>query len=365
MLSDALRMLWCPKCHGDLACHGLEIIDGRTKEGELVCAECDARFPVRNYIPRFVDDRSYASSFGKQWNAFAKAQIDRSENGESALRFDSEIGWDREQLRGRTIIEIGCGAGRFVDVLAKRGPSLVIGVDVTDAVDAAARNVSHDNVQFVQADVFESPVRDGSMDFAFSIGVLHHTPDPRSAFNNMSDMVRTDGKLGVSLYEISLYHRPNRNSLKVLTIDLLWALNLWRCELFRTMTTRVPHGVMIAYCKTVIPVLHVLNKIPVLRLARYAFPSTCYRHLPVVWSMVDTMDTYSTKIVHQYRAKEVFQWFRSLGLREITIMNSRAGWVSVIAEKGSPEDRARRQANQRQPLGPGLKGFLGSESLAS
>ena len=58
--------------------------------------------------------------------------------------------------------------------------------------------------------------------------------------------------------------------------------------------------------------------------------------------MVDTMDTYSTKIVHQYRAKDVFQWFRKMGLREIVLMNSIAGWVSIVAEKGGPEECAQR-----------------------
>jgi uncharacterized protein YbaR (Trm112 family)/ubiquinone/menaquinone biosynthesis C-methylase UbiE len=355
MLTGILPLFWCPACHGDLECHATESRGNRTCEGELRCTACNATFPIRNSIPRFVENPSYASSFGRQWNAFARSQIDGPAYGESALRFDSEIGWDADMLEGKTIVEIGSGAGRFVDVLAKRGPRMVIGLDITDAVDAAARNVTYDNVQFVQADVFESPIRGGMVDFAYSIGVLHHTPDPRGAFDRMVEMVRIDGNVGLSLYEISLHNRPNRNSFKVVTNELVWALNLWRCELFRTVTTRVPHGVMIAYCKTVIPILHVLNKIPVLRLARYGLPSTCYRDLPVIWSMVDTMDTYSTKIVHQYRAKDVFQWFRSTGLREITLMNSRPGWVSIVAMKGSDEDRARRQANQRQPLGPGLK----------
>jgi SAM-dependent methyltransferase len=365
MRSGILPLFWCPRCHGDLECHATESAGERVREGELRCTGCDAAFPIRNSIPRFVDNQSYASSFGKQWNAFAKAQIDGEAYGESAVRFDSEIGWDEAMLEGSTIVEVGSGAGRFVDVLAKRRPRLVIGMDITDAVDAAARNVTYDNVQFVQGDAFASPIRDGVMDFAYSIGVLHHTPDPRAAFDRMVDMVRSDGYVGVSLYEISLYRRPNRNSFRVMTMELLWALNLWRCELFRTVTTRVPHGVMIAYCKTVIPVLHVLNKIPVLRLARYGLPSTCYPNLPVVWSMVDTMDTYSTRIVHQYRAKDVFQWFRALGLREITLMNSRPGWVSIVAEKGPPEDRARRQASQRQPLGPGLTGYLDPEPAGS
>ena len=155
----------------------------------------------------------------------------------------------------------------------------------------------------------------------------------------MVDLVVDEGKIGLSLYEISLYSRPNRNSLKVSTMELLWSLNLWRVEFLGLFTTKVPDEWMIVYCKTVVPLLHYLNKIPILGLIRYLLPSTCYRKLPVIWSMVDTMDTYSTKIVHQYRAKDIFQWFLRLGLSKILLLNGRAGWVSITANKGTLKSR--------------------------
>ena len=169
----------------------------------------------------------------------------------------------------------------------------------------------------------------------------------------MIDSVKDYGQVGLSLYEISLYSRPNRNSLKVSTVDLFWSLNLWRVEFFRTFTTRLPDKVMIAYCKMFIPILHYINKIPVVGLIRYLFPSTCYRKLPVYWSMLDTMDTYSTKIVHQYRAKDIFQWFLKLGLNKIILMNGRAGWVSLIANKGNAESRTINKLILDRPPGIG------------
>ncbi|MBM3782350.1 MAG: hypothetical protein FJW29_11885 [Acidobacteria bacterium] len=72
------------------------------------------------------------------------------------------------------------------------------------------------------------------------------------------------------------------------------------------------------------------------------------------------MDSYSTAIVHQYRAKDIFQWFRLLGLREIIVMNSRAGWVSIVAEKGSSNERATRISDQKQIKGPTIGGMNGA-----
>jgi len=340
MKKEYLSFLCCPDCASDLE---LEIHKSKAhnvKEGILACQNCKNSFQIRNSIPRFVENQSYAESFGSQWNAFAKAQLDDEHTSESTIRFDSEIGWKDSELAGKSIIEIGSGAGRFIEVVSSKGAKLALGVDMTSAVDAAQNNLGdRENVFFIQADAFKLPIKKSYFNFAYSIGVLHHTPDPQLAFDCMVDCVQNDGVIGLSLYEISLYSRPNKNSLSIVTMELLWALNMWRCEFFRIFTTRIPDNLMIAYCKTFIPVLHYLNKIPILGLIRYLFPSTCYRNLPVEWSMVDTMDTYSTKIVHQYRAKDVFQWFLKLGLKDMILMNGRAGWVSIVANKGNEISR--------------------------
>jgi SAM-dependent methyltransferase len=360
MKPEYLEFLCCPECQGelDLTSKNGSIEPGdRIETGAVGCKACDLSFEIRNFIPRFVDHNSYASSFGPQWNAFATSQLDNEKNQESTLRFNSEIGWTPEQLNGKTIVEFGSGAGRFIDVASVAG--LAVGIDITDAVDASQKNLGdRDNVFFIQADIFKPPVRRKYFDFAYSIGVIHHTPEPQAAFNTMVDCVKDDGHVAISLYDISLYRRPNRNNLKVASLELLWSLNAWRCELFRQVTTRVPHGMMIAYCKTVIPVLHFLNKIPVIGLVRYLVPSTCYSHLPAINSMVDTMDTYSTRIVHQYRSKDVFQWFLHRGLKNIVVMNSRAGWVSVNANLGDDESRTANTRVLRQPDKPGTTTFV-------
>jgi uncharacterized protein YbaR (Trm112 family)/ubiquinone/menaquinone biosynthesis C-methylase UbiE len=336
MKEEYLSFLCCPVCNSDLLLESKITHDSNIEEGVLICKNCKINYPIKNFIPRFVNQQGYAESFGSQWNAFAKTQLDDEHTKESTLRFNSEIGWKASELTGKTVIEIGSGAGRFVEVVSSRGAKLAVGIDMTSAVDAAQDNLGNrENVFFIQADAFHLPIKKSYFNFAYSIGVLHHTPDPQLAFESMVDTVEDEGKIGLSLYEISLYSRPNRNSLKVVSMDLLWALNMWRCELFRLFTTRVPHVMMIAYCKTIIPILHHLNKVPVIGLIRYLFPSTCYRNLPVAWSMLDTMDTYSTEIVHQYRAKDIFQWFLKIGLTDMILMNGRAGWVSLIANKGN------------------------------
>ena len=58
----------------------------RIKEGEIDCQECNASYPIWNYIPRFSVSTPYADSFGPQWKTFAKSQIDTPKNCESQIR---------------------------------------------------------------------------------------------------------------------------------------------------------------------------------------------------------------------------------------------------------------------------------------
>jgi SAM-dependent methyltransferase len=232
-----------------------------------------------------------------------------------------------------------------------------VGLDATDAVDAAQENLAgRNNVLFVQGDIFSHPFREASFDCGYSVGVLHHTPDPEDGFRKLSSSIKPNGKIAVSLYDVSNYSRPNRNSLKNSTMELLYTLNEWRCELFRVVTSRLPGRLFLKYCRVVVPLLHFINKIPVIRYIRYLFPSTCYSHLPVIWSMVDTHDTYATKIVHKYRGRDVFQWFLHEGMSEIILRNSRAGWVSVTAIVSDRETKERRRLHIVRPGEPGEPG---------
>jgi len=255
---------------------------------------------------------------------------------ESLKRWEQEIGWDDLSLTNKTIIEYGCGSGRFLDIASSYNPELAVGIDISDAVDAAYLNLGNrNNILIVQADIFNPPFRKNTFDFAYSIGVLHHTPEPERAFHTMTSLVSCNGSVGLSLYEISLFDRPSYNSVKQSMIELLWSINMLRVEFFRIFTTRVPSYVMICYCKYIIPPLHYLNKIPILRYFRYLLPSTCYPNLPVEWSMLDTHDTYATKIVHMYRHKDIFQWFKRARLVDIDISNSIPGWVSLTGRRPS------------------------------
>ena len=145
MRRELLRWLVCPACHGTLFSDpepgpGEDVVSGRLK-----CQACDAHFPIHNGIPRFLGAENYASSFGLQWNRFRREQLD-SLNGFtlSRDRFVSETTFTPERLNGLTVLDVGCGAGRFLDIAGSLGAA-VVGVDITTAVDAAPENLTDES----------------------------------------------------------------------------------------------------------------------------------------------------------------------------------------------------------------------------
>lgn len=76
----------------DAAIFAGELRDKKT--GEIV--------PIRDYIPRFVDQDNYAGNFGLQWNTFRTTQLD-SQTGlnHSKKRLLADTGWNLEDLKGK------------------------------------------------------------------------------------------------------------------------------------------------------------------------------------------------------------------------------------------------------------------------
>jgi uncharacterized protein YbaR (Trm112 family) len=207
MKPEYLDFLCCPKCRNKLRIEKKNKLE-KIESGSIICSNSTCRkiYPIINFIPRFVEDGKYAKSFGQQWNTFARTQLDNSAYQETKKRWNSEIGWSKADLKNMRVIEFGCGAGRFVDIVSKNGAKLIVGVDITDAVDAAQNNLGRkNNVFFVQADFFNSPFINCFFDRGYSIGVLHHTPDPETAFSCLVNLLNKNAKVGISVYEISLY----------------------------------------------------------------------------------------------------------------------------------------------------------------
>jgi SAM-dependent methyltransferase len=227
-----LDLLMCPWCEGAFS---VERFDGSAAsddvaEGLLRC-DCGRSFPIVNSIPRILEDayklfpdfvnrhrdrlpplpdvpvlrtrdaeaiRRTRESFGYQWTQFAAMAIDFREN---FLNYIAPL--DPAFFDGKVGLDMGCGFGRHIYNAAKFGAEM-IGVDLSEAIESTRANTKGlPNVHLVQADVYHLPIRPGVLDFAYSIGVLHHLPDPEEGFRRLIPLVKPGGSVFVWVYSKS------------------------------------------------------------------------------------------------------------------------------------------------------------------
>lgn len=170
-------------------------------EGHLVSESSGKRYPIIDRIPRFCPPESYAENFGDQWNVFSKTQLDSElQNGMSATRLWTGTEWDPKDLKGKSLLEIGCGAGRFTGSFLDAGAE-VWSVDLSRAVEACHKNHGdHKKLHVSQASVFELPFSCASFDYVFMFGVMQHTPSPVDALKVALSMACSGGKVAVDVY---------------------------------------------------------------------------------------------------------------------------------------------------------------------
>jgi uncharacterized protein YbaR (Trm112 family) len=181
MKQALLRYLRCPSCHGAISISNATSDDGQEiLEGELSCDSCGARFPIVRGVPRFAnlsqietDKAATAANFGWSWQHFSHHDERYTEQF---------LGWigpvQPDFFEGKLVLEGGCGKGRHTQLAARWGARDVIGIDLSDAVETAFAATRHlANVHIVQADIYHLPLA-RVFDYAFSVGVLHHLPDP-------------------------------------------------------------------------------------------------------------------------------------------------------------------------------------------
>jgi SAM-dependent methyltransferase len=317
MKLELLEILRCPKSNQLLSFVQKENTTQDLDSGFLVSQDNNYKYSVESGIPRFVLENNYADSFGMQWNLYAKTQLD-SHTGLniSANRFWKATGWSPNELKNKWVLDVGCGSGRFAEIALNAGAK-VVALDYSSAVDACKKNfLNHPNLYVVQGDIYELPFDLDTFSFVYSLGVLQHTPDPKSAFMALPLVLKKEGKICVDYYE---------KSLKSMLLPKYW---------LRPITKRIPNQKLFSFLKKTTPFLLycsvLISKLPlfgntlkrVVPVANYhgILPLNTQQHLE--WSLLDTFDWLSPEHDHPQTSVTIRQWMNDANIRDIEILKA-------------------------------------------
>ncbi len=290
--------------------------------GGYLCPACKRTYPNAKGIARFVDAQQYAASFGFQWHRYQKTQLDNDQLRESERHFLAKTALRPEDLKGKLVLDVGCGMGRFAEVATRWG-ARVVGVDLSAAAEVAAKNLADREFTAFQADVFALPFAPESFDVIYSIGVLHHTPDCEAAVKALDKYLKPGGLLVVWLY--SGYNKWYRFS------------DFWRRYTHKMKPERL-HGIL----KVAVPFFYNLNQglkrvplvgPPAAGAIHHVFPVN--RQKDPEARMLDTFDWYSPKYQSKHTYEQVFKWYEAMGMEDM-----RVGDISIAVRGRKPMRRS-------------------------
>src|SRR5882757_2345947 len=179
-------------------------------DGELRCSS-GHRFGVRRDIPRLLgSENNYADAFGEQWIEYRVTQVDsytRTDISKDRLRRClGESLWKSLQGQGRVeILESGCGAGRFTEVLLQLPAASVTSTDLSSAVEPNKANCPlSERHRILQCDINQLPFQAEQYDIVVCLGVIQHTKDPERTMEDLYKQVKPGGWLVIDHYTQTL-----------------------------------------------------------------------------------------------------------------------------------------------------------------
>ena len=254
-------------------------------------------------------DLDVIEHFGKEWRSFDQSTLS---NENLIVEFDkyfSIFPWERlpENSVG---FDAGCGSGRWAQFISPKVSKLHC-IDPSEAIDVARGNLSKfDNCIFHQCSVSDMPLSKESMDFGYSLGVLHHIPDTQKGLTDCVSKLKKGAPFLVYLY-YTFENQP------------IWYQWIWKLsDLVRRLVYRLPHSSKLIICSFIAvfvyyPLARSAKIIEKLGFSVHSWPLSDYRNQTFYSLRTDALDRFGTKLEKRFTKLEIEKMMIKAGLMEI------------------------------------------------
>ena len=270
-------------------------------------------------------DPQVARGFGREWSTFRQDENHLSPQQRQKI-FDDYFRvfpWHLLPPDGGVGIDVGCGTGRWSMLVAPRVKHLHLLDASAEALAVAKQNLSlAKNVSYHANSVAAIPLPPRSLDFAYSLGVLHHVPDTQAAIEAVADKLKQGAPFLLYLY-YALDNRP------------AWYRLLWRLSnMARLVISRLPFPLRLVISQTVAAVIYW----PLARAARLlsrfgkslrALPLSYYSDKSFYVMRTDAYDRLCTRLEKRFTRSEIEAMLNRAGFASVQFSDKEPFWCAV------------------------------------
>ncbi len=314
MTQEIIDLIACPKCRGDL----------RMGSGVFVCGNCSSTFPVTEGVPMMVPDEIQdqssltAERFGYEWEKF---------DDNYDIYRDQFLDWIHpvkpEFFKDKLVLDAGCGKGKHSVIAESFGARMIAAVDYGTGSIASARryiptHAKHpEKIQLIRGDIRRLPFKPESFDYVYSVGVLHHLPDPKEGFLKLVSLVKPGGSMSVWVYGYE------GTGLVRYTVE----------PLRRYVTSKIPEGLLLIISWFITLPVYLVTKLvyrPIHAIAPKLYeklPMAAYVHMwfdfpfKEIWNT--PYDQLITPITHYISRDNITDWLESAGISQYQVTQRR------------------------------------------
>ncbi|EKD98026.1 MAG: hypothetical protein ACD_23C00617G0003 [uncultured bacterium] len=271
-------------------------------------------------------DPKTVEGFGDEWTRFDQAAMSDEDTKRLFEGYFSIFPWTILP-KGAVGFDLGCGSGRWAKLVAPRVGTLHC-IDPSIAIEVARKNIGlQANCEFHRAGVDDIPLKDQSMDFGYSLGVLHHIPDTCAALAACVAKLKAGAPFLLYLY----YAFDNRP----VWFRMLWQASDW----VRKLVSRMPYSLRYAMSQVIAGFVY----FPLARAAKFAenqgcnvtnFPLSAYRECGFYVMRTDALDRFGTRLEQRFTKMEIKTMMESAGLENIRFSEGIPFWCAVGYAKG-------------------------------
>ncbi len=299
-------------------------------EGRLRCVGCERPYAIREGIPRLrpldepgtnaVTSRT-AERFGYLWD---RSSVHTAGHGGSSYHVDRLAQCLSLPPPSGLVLDAGCGEGVDLVNQAKHDGVELVGVELSDGGCRMSfeRSLPWASATVLQGDLRRLPFPDGTFDFIYSYGVLHHLASPTEGLRELVRVLKPGARIAAYLYE----DFSDRS--------FVWRWLLRSVNALRGVTTRMSPQILYRLCQLGSPIVYLLFAAPYQLLRRVPgcgrlAASIPFRHAAGPFSLAgDLYDRFSAPVEHRYSRSGAVVFFQEAGLGDIMIVKER-GWMVV------------------------------------